>query len=174
MTACEGVILVVDATQGIQAQTLANVYQALENNLHIIPVVNKIDMSAAEPERIAEELSSSFGFMMDEIIMISAKTGDGVDLVLEAVVERIPPPKGDLNIPLRALIFDSNYDPYKGVIAFVKVVDGLVKSGDQIKIMSTNKKSEILELGCFLPNEVKLTQLDLGEVGYIDTVLKDV
>ena len=174
LTACEGVILVVDATQGIQAQTLANVYQALENNLHIIPVVNKIDMSAAEPERIAEELSSSFGFMMDEIIMISAKTGDGVDLVLEAVVERIPPPKGDLNIPLRALIFDSKYDPYKGVIAFVKVVDGLVKSGDQIKIMSTNKKSEILELGCFLPNEVKLTQLDLGEVGYIATGLKDV
>ena len=174
LTACEGVILVVDATQGIQAQTLANVYQALENNLHIIPFVNKIDMCAAEPERIAEELSSSFGFMMDEIIMISAKTGDGVDLVLEAVVERIPPPKGDLNIPLRALIFDSKYDPYKGVIAFVKVVDGLVKSGDQIKIMSTNKKSEILELGCFLPNEVKLTQLDLGEVGYIATGLKDV
>ena len=174
LTACEGVILVVDATQGIQAQTLANVYQALENNLHIIPVVNIIDMSAAEPERIAEELSSSFGFMMDEIIMISAKTGDGVDLVLEAVVERIPPPKGDLNIPLRALIFDSKYDPYKGVIAFVKVVDGLGKSGDQIKIMSTNKKSEILELGCFLPNEVKLTQLDLGEVGYIATGLKDV
>ena len=174
LTACEGVILVVDATQGIQAQTLANVYQALENNLHIIPVVNKIDMSAAEPDRIAQELSSSFGFMMDEIIMISAKTGDGVDSVLEAVVERIPPPKGDLNIPLRALIFDSKYDPYKGVVAFVKVVDGLVESGDQIKIMSTNKKSEILELGCFLPNEVKLNQLNLGEVGYIATGLKDV
>jgi len=174
LAVCEGVILVVDATQGIQAQTLANVYQALENDLHIIPVVNKIDMSAAEPDRIAQELSSSFGFMMDEIIMISAKTGDGVDLVPEAIVERIPPPEGDLNTPLRALIFDSKYDPYKGVIAFVKVVDGLVKSGDQIKIMSTNKKSEILELGCFLPNEVKLNQLALGEVGYIATGLKDV
>ena len=174
LTVCEGVILVVDATQGIQAQTLANVYQALENDLHIIPVVNKIDMSAAEPDRIAQELSSSFGFMMDEIIMISAKTGDGIDLVLEAIVERIPPPEGDLNTPLRALIFDSKYDPYKGVIAFVKVVDGLVEAGDQIKIMSTGKKSEILELGCFLPNEVKLNQLYLGEVGYIATGLKDV
>ena len=174
LAACEGALLVVDATQGIQAQTLANVYLAMESDLKIIPVVNKIDLGIAEPERVSLEVQHAFGFTADEVQMVSAKSGQGIDSLLQAIVERIPGPNGESESPLRALIFDSKYDTYKGVVAYVRVMDGEVSSRDRVKVMTAEHESEILEVGYFQPNPTKVSSLKRGEVGYIATGLKSV
>ncbi len=174
LAACEGALLVVDASQGIQAQTLANVYLAMEHDLEIIPVINKIDLDVAEPERVAQEVEKAFGFRDDEIIFASAKDGDGVEDILEAVVERIPPPSGNGVGPLRALVFDSKYDPYKGVVAYVRVFEGAVPKNSRVRVMSTRKESDALEVGCFRPQPTRVDGLAAGEVGYIATGLKTV
>ena len=174
LAACEGALLVVDATQGIQAQTLANVYLALENDLEIIPVINKVDLDAAEPERIAEEVMQAFGFERDELLFVSGKTGTGVTELLDAVVERIPPPEGEGDAPFRALIFDSKYDSYKGVVAYVRVRDGEILPNSRVRIMSNGKESQALELGYFSPDAVEANALEAGQVGYIATGLKAV
>ena len=174
LAACEGALLVVDAAQGIQAQTLANVYLALENDLEIIPVVNKIDLDAAEPERVALEVEQAFGFKREEMLFVSAKDGTGIDMVLQAIVERVPPPKADAALPLRALIFDSKYDAYKGVVAYVRVVDGSVGRNSRLRVMSSGAESDILEIGCFRPSPTRVDSLSAGQVGYIATGLKAV
>ena len=174
LAACEGALLVVDASQGIQAQTLANVYLALENDLEIIPVINKIDLDVAEPERVAQEVQQAFGFTDDEIVFVSAKDGTGIPEILEAIVQRVPPPTGSPDSPLRALIFDSKYDPYKGAIAYVRVMDGQVPSGSRVKIMSNSSESDVLEVGVFAPAPTSIERLSVGEVGYIATGLKSV
>ena len=174
LAACEGALLVVDATQGIQAQTLANVYLALENDLEIIPVINKVDLDAAEPERIAQEVMQAFGFSRDEILFVSGKTGEGVSELLDAVIERVPPPTGEPEEPFRALIFDSKYDSYKGVVAYVRVRDGAIRPNGRVRIMSNGKESQALELGYFSPDAVEASALEAGQVGYIATGLKSV
>jgi GTP-binding protein LepA len=174
LAACEGALLIVDATQGIQAQTLANVYLALENDLEIIPVINKIDLDAAEPERVAEEVMQAFGFTRDEILFASGKTGAGVQEMLEAVVERVPPPVGEAEMPFRAIIFDSKYDSYKGVVAYVRVRDGRILPNNRVRIMSNLNESDALELGAFRPKASKVDSLEAGQVGYIATGLKTV
>ena len=174
LAACEGALLVVDATQGIQAQTLANVYLALERDLAIIPVINKTDLAAAEPDRVAGEVRRTFGFAEDEMLYASGKTGDGVEDLLEAIVARVPPPSGDSSAPLRALIFDSKYDPYKGVMAYVRVFDGAVRSGARMKVMGKATTGDSLEVGVFSPQETPVAGLETGEVGYIATGFKRV
>jgi len=174
LAAVEGALLVVDATQGIQAQTLANTYQAQKQGLKIIPIVNKIDLPAAEPERVASEMINTFGFSPEEILYISAKTGENVEQVLEAIIEKIPPPSGNAKDPLRALIFDADYDPYRGVVAYVKIVDGEIKNNEEIFIMAAEKKAEAMEIGCFTPQMKKGEKLSAGEIGYIVTSLKDI
>ncbi|MCH2315072.1 MAG: translation elongation factor 4 [SAR202 cluster bacterium] len=174
LAACEGALLIVDATQGIQAQTLANVYLAMEHDLEIIPVVNKIDLDIAEPERVSLEVQQAFGFNPDEVHMVSAKSGQGIDELLQSIVGRVPSPKGESDSPLRALIFDAKYDPYKGVVAYVRVLDGEVSSRGKIRVMSADKESEILEVGYFQPGPTKSTSLKRGEVGYVATGLKSV
>jgi len=174
LAACEGALLIVDATQGIQAQPLANVYLAMEHDLEIIPVVNKIDLDIAEPERVSLEVQQAFGFNADEVHMVSAKSGQGIDELLQSIVDRVPSPKGESDSPLRALIFDSKYDPYKGVVAYVRVLDGEVSSRGKIRVMSADKESEILEVGYFQPGPTKSTSLKRGEVGYVATGLKSV
>ena len=174
LAACEGALLLVDATQGIQAQTMANIYLALEHDLTIIPVVNKIDMPAAQPEVMAEEIENAFGFKRDEILAASGKTGLGVKEILEAIVTRMGPPKGEADAPLRALIFDSKYDPYKGVVAYVRVMEGGVKENDKIQLMGTNVVADVLEVGYFSPEMRKEKSLSVGQVGYVATGLKNV
>ncbi|MCK4697118.1 MAG: translation elongation factor 4 [Dehalococcoidia bacterium] len=174
LTACEGALLVVDAAQGIQAQTLANVYIAQEHNLTLIPVVNKIDLPNAEPEKVAKELECIIGFLSSEVIFASAKEGIGTKEVLEAIIQRIPPPKGEAEGPLRALIFDSKYDPYKGVIAYLRVFDGVVSKERQLMLMSTGRPIESLEIGVFKPGLTPVARLVSGEVGYLATGLKSV
>ncbi len=174
LAACEGALLVVDASQGIQAQTLANVYLAMEHDLAIIPVVNKIDLPAAEPDRVIEELGTAFGFVRDEVLRVSAKDGAGVRELLEAVVERIPPPEARGEKPLRALVFDSKYDSYKGVLAYVRVMDGSVKGTDRVRMMATGTEADLLEVGAFKPAMAKSPGLAAGEVGYLATGLKSV
>lgn len=174
LAACEGAILVVDASQGIEAQTLANTYMALEADLSLIPVVNKIDLPSAQPEKVAEEIERVIGLPRREVIFTSAKDGTGVPEVLEAVVQRIPPPRGHRHRPLRALIFDSKYDPYKGVVAYVRVVDGAVRTADRLLMMATDKTAEALEVGVFRPAMTPIDGLSAGEVGYIATGLKNV
>ena len=174
LAACEGALLVVDAAQGVQAQTVANLYLAMESDLEIIPVLNKIDLEAAEPDRISEELRHMFGFREDEVLSVSAKDGSGVDDLLEAVIQRIPPPAVAKSDRLRALVFDSKYDPYKGVIAYVRVFEGGVSSSDRVSLMSAGSNSEVLEVGVFRPAPTKVDLLRTGEVGYIATGLKSV
>ncbi len=174
LAACEGALLVVDATQGIQAQTLANVYLALEHDLEIIPVINKIDLDVAEPERVSMEVQQTFGFSEDEVILASAKDGKGVSDILEAIVSRVPPPGDRGDAPLRALIFDSKYDSYKGVVAYVRVFDGSTASGGRIRVMASGSESEALEVGVFSPAPEQVDALSAGEVGYIATGLKSV
>jgi GTP-binding protein LepA len=174
LAACEGAVLVVDATQGIEAQTLANTYLALEHDLVLIPVVNKIDLPAANPEHVAEELERVIGIRRDEVIFASAKEGVGVDEILEAIVRRVPPPHGNRRQPLRALIFDSHYDSYKGVMAYVRVVDGTVQAGSRILMMATEQTADVLEVGVFRPDLTPVDSLAAGEVGYIATGLKNV
>jgi GTP-binding protein LepA len=174
LTACEGAILVVDAAQGIEAQTLANTYLALDHNLEIIPIVNKIDLPSAAPDKVAQEIEEVIGIPADQVLRVSAKSGIGIDEVLESVVARVPPPKGDVAAPLRALVFDSHYDPYKGVIAYVRVVDGEIPNRAHLLVYSTGKETEALEIGCFHPEMVPLEKLGTGEVGYVATGFKEV
>jgi GTP-binding protein LepA len=174
LAACEGAILVVDATQGIQAQTIANVYVAMEHNLTIVPVVNKIDLPAADAESVAQQISNVIGFDREEVLFASAKDGTGTNEALEAVVQRVPAPGGDESAPLRALVFDSKYDSYKGVIAYVRVVEGSARSGQDFRLMQTGQNVEALEVGYFRPEQVPTNGLSTGEVGYVATGLKDV
>jgi GTP-binding protein LepA len=174
LQACEGAVLVVDATQGVEAQTLANLYMALDNDLEIIPVVNKIDLVSARPDEVAQELEDLLGIPAEDVIPISAKVGTNVHAVLEAVVQKVPPPKGDPALPARALIFDSHYDSYKGVVVYVRVFDGAFGQTDRLRLMSTGALVEPIEIGVFTPNMKPTGRLDAGEVGYVATGLKTV
>jgi GTP-binding protein LepA len=174
LQACEGALLVVDATQGVEAQTLANLYLALEQELEIVPVVNKIDLPAARPNEVAQEIGGLLGVEEDEVLRVSAKTGEGVEAVLEAVVARVPPPAGDPGAPLRALIFDSHYDSYKGVVAYVRVVDGQMDLQTALRLMANGARVEPVEVGFFAPEMQPTDSLGAGEVGYVATGLKTV
>ena len=174
LEACEGAILLVDAAQGIEAQTLANLYLAMEADLHIIPVLNKIDLPGAQPEKYAEEIAGILGGDPDDVLRVSAKTGQGVDALLDLIVDEVPPPTGDPDGPPRALIFDSVYDTYRGVVTYVRVVDGRLSHRDKIKMMSTNAQHEMLEVGIISPEPVKADHLGVGEVGYLITGVKEV
>ncbi len=174
LAACEGALLLVDATQGIEAQTIATFWQALNLNLEIIPVINKIDLPSADVERIKSQIADVLGLDPEGAILASGKAGIGIEDILNAIVERIPPPKGDENKPLKALIFDSYYDPYRGAVAFVRVIDGEVKVGTKIKLMSSGKEFEVTEVGAQTPKMTKLDALKAGDVGYIAAAIKDV
>ncbi|HEY9597559.1 MAG TPA: translation elongation factor 4 [Cyanophyceae cyanobacterium] len=174
LVACEGALLVVDASQGVEAQTLANVYLALEHNLEIIPVLNKIDLPGAEPERVQNEIEEIIGLDCSGAIKASAKEGIGIHEILESIVHLIPPPKDTVDQPLRALIFDSYYDSYRGVIVYFRVVDGTVKKGDRVRLMASGKEYEIDELGVLSPTQVQVDELHAGEVGYLAAAIKTV
>src|SRR5213083_839860 len=174
LQACEGAVLVVDAAQGTQAQTLANAYLAIENSLDIVPVVNKIDLPSADPDSVAREIADLIGDDPEHVLRVSAKTGDGVEAVLDAIVERIPPPSGEPEAPARALIFDSSYDQYRGVVAFVRVVDGTFSTREPLRAMALGTRFEAEELGFFSPTRSAMGTLEAGEVGYVITGLKDV
>ena len=174
LAACEGALLVVDASQGVEAQTLANVYLALENDLEIIPVLNKIDLPGAEPERVAQEIEDVVGLDCSEVIQASAKIGLGVDDILEAIVQQVPPPADTVDKPLRALIFDSYYDAYRGVVVYFRVMDGKVKKGDNVRLMASGKEYVIDELGILAPTQVEVDELHAGEVGYFAAAIKAV
>lgn len=174
LAACEGAVLLVDVTQGIQAQTLANVYLAMENDLEIIPALNKVDLPSGETERVMDEVQNVLGYSESETLKISGKTGKGVPEMLDSIVARIPPPSGNADSPLRALIFDSHYDQYKGVIAYLRVVDGVINNGDRLKLIGQGTVMDVLEVGYFNPRECPVESLSAGEVGYIATGLKTV
>jgi GTP-binding protein LepA len=174
LAACEGAVLVVDATQGIQAQTLANIYLALANDLEIIPVINKIDLNSARPDEVAEELGLVLGIDKNKMLHVSAKTGKGVEEILERVVVDIPPPTGDVEKPLQALIFDSEYDSYRGIVVFIRVVNGFIEAGMKIKFMAENSVSTVEEVGVLTPKMIKKDNLTAGEVGYIITGVKEI
>ncbi|WP_312473608.1 translation elongation factor 4 [Neobacillus sp.] len=174
LAACEGAILVVDAAQGIEAQTLANVYLALDNDLEILPVINKIDLPSAEPERVRGEIEEVIGLDASEAVLASAKAGIGIEEILEQVVKTVPAPTGDPDAPLKALIFDSLYDAYRGVVAYIRVVDGSVKVGDKIKMMATGKEFEVNEVGVFSPKSTLLDELTVGDVGFLTASIKNV
>ncbi len=174
LAACEGALLVVDAAQGIEAQTLANVYLALDNNLEILPVINKIDLPSADPERVKREIEDVIGLDASDAVLTSAKTGVGVADVLEQIVAKVPPPTGDADAPLEALIFDSHYDPYRGVIVYVRVVNGVLRPGMRVRMMATGAEVELTEVGVFRPALTQADQLGPGEVGYLAGAIKDV
>jgi GTP-binding protein LepA len=174
LAACEGAILVVDAAQGIEAQTLANVYLAVDNDLEIIPVINKIDLPAADPERVREEIETVIGIDASEAVLASAKAGIGIEDILEQIVEYIPAPTGDVEAPLKALIFDSVYDAYRGVVLNIRVMDGVVKPGDVIQLMQNGKEYEVTEVGIFSPKAVARDFLMVGDVGYITASIKNI
>ncbi|EMF0151333.1 elongation factor 4 [Enterococcus hirae] len=174
LAACEGAVLVVDAAQGIEAQTLANVYLALDNDLEILPVINKIDLPAADPERVRQEIEDVIGIDASEAVLASAKAGIGIEEILEQIVEYVPAPSGDLDAPLKALIFDSVYDSYRGVVLNVRITDGMVKPGDKIKLMSNGKTFDVTEVGVFSPKAVARDFLMVGDVGYITASIKTV
>ena len=175
LAACEGAVLVVDAAQGIEAQTLANVYMALDHNLEVFPVINKIDLPSAEPQRVINEIEDVIGLEAQDAPQISAKNGINIDAVLEAIVKKLPPPKGDINAPLKALIFDSVYDSYKGVIVFIRLMEGTVRKGDRIRMMATGAEAEVVEIGIFGPGQfIPCEELSAGLVGYITASLKNV
>ncbi|HAM1171155.1 translation elongation factor 4 [Listeria monocytogenes] len=174
LAACEGAILVVDAAQGIEAQTLANVYLALDNDLEILPVINKIDLPAADPERVREEIEDVIGLDASDAVLASAKSGIGIEDILEQIVEKVPKPSGDVNKPLKALIFDSVFDAYRGVIANIRIMDGVVKAGDRIKMMSNGKEFEVTEVGVFSPKATPRDELLVGDVGYLTAAIKNV
>lgn len=174
LAACEGAILVVDAAQGIEAQTLANVYLALDNDLEILPVINKIDLPAADPERVKQEVEDVIGLDASEAVHASAKAGIGIEEILEQIVEKVPAPQGDPSAPLKALIFDSHYDPYKGVIVYIRIVDGSIKPGDKIRMMGTGKEFEVIETGVFAPHATHRDELTVGDVGYLSASIKKV
>ncbi|WP_052257047.1 translation elongation factor 4 [Salinicoccus sp. YB14-2] len=174
LAACEGAILVVDAAQGIEAQTLANVYLALDNDLELMPVINKIDLPAADPERVAQEVEDIIGLDKEDAVLASAKSNIGIDEILEKIVEMVPPPDGDVKAPLKALIFDSMYDPYRGVISSIRIVEGVVKPGDKIQMMATGKTFEVAEVGINTPKPMPVKELSVGDVGYIVAAIKNV
>ncbi|GAB6169628.1 translation elongation factor 4 [Clostridium carnis] len=174
LAACEGAVLVVDATQGVQAQTLANCYLALNNDLEIAPVINKVDLQSARPDEVKQEIEDIIGIEAHDAPMISAKTGLNIGDVLETIVEKVPAPKGDEEGPLKALIFDSYYDSYKGVVSYVRIIDGVVKQGTKIKLMATNKVYEVTEVGVFTPKLLPIGELRAGDVGYIAASIKNV
>lgn len=174
LAACEGAILVVDAAQGIEAQTLANVYLALDNNLEILPVINKIDLPSADPERVRQEVEDVIGLDASEAVLASAKAGIGIEEILEQIVEKVPAPTGDSEEPLQCMIFDSLYDPYRGVIAYIRVVNGTVKVGDKVRMMATGKEFEVTEVGVFTPKTTQRDELTVGDVGFLAASIKNV
>ncbi|WP_421379970.1 translation elongation factor 4 [Bacillus salacetis] len=174
LAACEGAVLVVDAAQGIEAQTLANVYLALDNDLEILPVINKIDLPAADPERVRQEVEDVIGLDASDAVLASAKAGIGIEDILEQIVEKVPAPQGDPEAPLKALIFDSLYDAYRGVVAYIRVVEGTVKVGDKIKMMATGKEFEVNDVGVFTPKATSCDELTVGDVGYLTAAIKNV
>lgn len=174
LAACEGALLIVDAAQGIEAQTLANVYLALDNDLEILPVINKIDLPSAEPDRVKQEVEDVIGLDTSEAVHASAKNGIGIEEILEQVVEKVPAPKGDPSAPFKALIFDSLYDAYRGVIAYIRVVEGTIKPGDRIRMMATGKEFEVNEIGVFTPKATKKDELTVGDVGFLTAAIKNV
>lgn len=174
LAACEGAVLVVDAAQGIEAQTLANVYLALDNNLEIIPVINKIDLPSADPERVRNEIEEVIGLDASDAVLASAKAGIGIEDILEQVVELVPAPQGDPDAPLKALIFDSIYDAYRGVVAYIRVIDGSVKVGDRVKMMATGKEFDVTEVGVFSPKSQLVDELNIGDVGFLSAAIKHV
>ncbi|RMD47485.1 MAG: elongation factor 4, partial [Aquificota bacterium] len=174
LAACEGALLLIDATQGIEAQTLATFWQALNLDLEIIPVINKIDLPSADIDRIKQQIDEVLGLDPEEAILASGKAGIGIEEILEAIVNKIPPPKGEENKPLKALIFDSYYDPYRGAVAFARIIDGEVKKGTRIRLMSTGKEFDVTEVGAQMPKMTALDSLKSGDVGYIAASIKDV
>ncbi|WYP27914.1 translation elongation factor 4 [Alkalihalobacillus sp. FSL W8-0930] len=174
LAACEGALLIVDAAQGIEAQTLANVYLALDNDLEILPVINKIDLPSAEPDRVKQEVEDVIGLDTSEAVHASAKNGIGIEEILEQVVEKVPAPTGDPSAPFKALIFDSLYDAYRGVIAYIRVVEGTIKPGDRIRMMATGKEFEVSEIGVFTPKATKKDELTVGDVGFLTAAIKNV
>ncbi|WP_368644812.1 translation elongation factor 4 [Alkalibacterium putridalgicola] len=174
LAACEGAVLVVDAAQGVEAQTLANVYLALDNDLEILPVINKIDLPAADPERVRKEVEDVVGLDASEAVLTSAKTGIGIEEILEQIVEKVPAPEGDIDNPLKALIFDSAYDPYRGVVLSIRLMDGTLKKGDTIQLMSNGKTFEVTEVGVFSPKPIERDYLMVGDVGYVTANIKTV
>lgn len=174
LAACEGAILVVDAAQGIEAQTLANVYLALDNDLEILPVINKIDLPAADPERVRQEVEDVIGLDASEAVLASAKAGIGIEEILEQIVEKVPAPTGDPDAPLQALIFDSVYDAYKGVIISIRIMNGTVKAGDKIRMMATDAEFEVIEVGIHTPKITPQAELTVGDVGYLTASIKNV
>lgn len=174
LAACEGAILVVDAAQGIEAQTLANVYLALDNNLEILPVINKIDLPSADPERVRQEVEDVIGLDASEAVLASAKAGIGIEDILEQIVEKVPAPTGDSEELLQCMIFDSLYDPYRGVIAYIRVVNGTVKVGDKVRMMATGKEFEVTEVGVFTPKTTQRDELTVGDVGFLAASIKNV
>ncbi|WWD81610.1 translation elongation factor 4 [Alkalicoccus halolimnae] len=174
LAACEGALLIVDAAQGIEAQTLANVYLALDNDLEILPIINKIDLPSAEPDRVRQEVEDVIGLPGEDCIPASAKSGIGIDEILEAVVKKVPAPSGDPEAPLKAMIFDSIYDPYRGVIVYIRIMEGTVKKGEKIKMMANEKQFEVQEIGVFTPKPVQQKELTVGDVGYMIASIKNV
>ncbi|MFN7251281.1 MAG: translation elongation factor 4 [Anaerobacillus sp.] len=174
LAACEGALLIVDAAQGIEAQTLANVYLALDNDLEILPVINKIDLPSAEPERVKQEVEDIIGLDTSDAVLASAKNGIGIEEILEQVVKKVPAPSGDPEAPLKALIFDSLYDPYRGVVVYIRIVEGTVKPGQKIRMMATGAEFEVIEAGVFTPKPVKRDELTVGDVGFLTASIKNV
>ena len=174
LAACEGALLVIDATQGIEAQTLANVYLALDNDLEIIPVINKIDLPSADPEHVKKEIEDVIGIDASDAVLCSAKTGLGIEEVLEAIVERIPAPEGDSEAPLKALVFDSKFDAYKGVVLYIRVMEGHIRKGMKIRMMATGAEFEVTEVGYFKPGIVNVEELEEGQVGFFAASIKNV
>ncbi|WLR56284.1 translation elongation factor 4 [Mesobacillus subterraneus] len=174
LAACEGAVLVVDAAQGIEAQTLANVYLAIDNDLEIVPVINKIDLPSADPERVRNEIEDVIGLDATDAVLASAKAGIGIEEILEQIVEKVPAPQGDPEAPLKALIFDSLYDAYRGVVAYIRVVDGTVKVGDKVRMMATGKEFEVTEVGVFTPKATPAAELTVGDVGFLTAAIKNV
>jgi GTP-binding protein LepA len=174
LQACEGAILVVDATQGVQAQTVANAYAAIEAGLEIVPVINKIDLPSSQPEAVAEEIEQVLGIPAEDAILVSAKTGQGINELLAAICDKLPPPRGKPDQPLRALIFDSLYDDYRGVIIYVRVIDGQLRKGDKIRLMGTGKEYQISDIGKLIPRPARVAELGTGEVGFVVAAIKDI
>ena len=174
LAACDGALLVVDAAQGIEAQTLANVYLALENDLEILPVINKIDLPSADPDKVKLEIEEVIGLPADDAVLVSGKTGLGIEDLLESIIEHIPAPKGEVSNPLKALIFDSHYDDFRGVITYIRIIEGKIAKGDRIKIMSTEKEFDVLEVGIFSPKMKEVDELTVGSVGYFITGIKSI
>src|SRR5204863_6641523 len=173
LQACEGAILVVDATQGVQAQTVANAYAAIEAGLEIIPVINKIDLPSARPVEVAEEIEQVLGFRAEDAILVSAKTGEGIDALIEKLCDQLPPPRGLADAPARALIFDSIYDDYRGVIVYVRVIDGALVKGQRIRFMGNDREYQITDLGKLMPRPKQVAEIGNAEVGYIIAAIKD-